>query len=116
MLYVRYLEETLSQKYLEDPEGKGFLTYSYDSVPGLDFPHVYIVDLYTAPEHRKSRIAARLANKVAEEAKGTGRNFMFGSVCKHSKTKDASALVLNAYGMTRYSEDDDVIYFIKELI
>lgn len=115
MLYAQYLSETLSQHYLEDSMGRGFLTYSYDSIPGLDFPHVYIVDLYTLPEHRKSGIAAQLADKVAESAKQRGIHLMFGSVCKHSKTKDSSAKVLEAYGMKKYSEDDDASWFVKEI-
>lgn len=115
MLYASYLEETLGQKYLEDSEGRGFLTYAYDSIPGLDFPHVYIVDLFVVPEHRKHGIAASMADKVADEARKTGRRIMFGSVCKHAKTKDASEKVLKAYGMTKYSEDEDMLWFVKEI-
>lgn len=115
MLYARYLLETLGQHYLEDEAGRGFLTYSHDSIPGLDIPHTYIVDLYTVPEHRKSGVAAQLADRVAAEARETGRRYLFGSVCKHAKTREASQNVLKAYGMRKYSEDADMVWYLKEI-
>lgn len=114
-MYAQYLKETLGQEYKEDGEGRGFLTYGYNCIPGVDFPHLYIVDLWVKPEHRKSHVAANLADEVCAEAKSKGIAFCFGSISKHSQTQEASKRVLKAYGMTKYAEDDQGIWFVKEI-
>ena len=114
-MYAEYLKETLGQEYKEDAEGRGFLTYGYNCIPGVDFPHLYIVDLWVKPEHRKSHVAANLADSVCEEAKSKGVAFCFGSVCKHSKTEESAKKILKAYGMTKYAEDQDMTWFVREI-
>lgn len=115
MSYARYLRETLGQELYEDPEGRGFLTYGFDCIPGVDFPHCYIVDIWTAPEHREKHVAAQMADHVAKLAKKSGRNVLFGSVCGTSKNPDRSLKVLQAYGMKIYSIADNALYLSKEI-
>lgn len=114
-MYAQYLKETLGQEYKEDGEGRGFLTYGYNCIPGVDFPHLYIIDLWVKPEHRKSHVAAQMADLVCKEAVSKGKSFCFGSVSKQSKTQEASKKVLIAYGMVLYAENEDGLFFVKEI-
>lgn len=114
-MYSRYLRETLSLETLTDPENRGFLTYGFDCIPGVDFPHCYIQDIYVVPEHRKSHIAAQMADRVAVLARRFGKKVLFGSVCGTAKDPDRSMRVLMAYGMKLYSLGDNVMYFAKDL-
>lgn len=114
-MFDQYLKETLNLDMIKDPEGRGFLTYGFDCVPGADFRHVYIQDLYVLPEHRKSHIAAKMADEVGQIAKAKGYGVMFGTVSKHSKTPDRSREVLTRYGMDLYAEDKDTYWYAKEL-
>lgn len=98
---------------LETPHG--FLTYGFNCVPGADFSHVYLEDLYVTPEMRKTHLASTMADKVADIARERGIEKMLGSVSKHSKTKDAAHRVLIAYGMTPYAEDQDIRWYIKDI-
>jgi ribosomal protein S18 acetylase RimI-like enzyme len=114
-MYARYLRETLGLETLEDSENRGFLTYGFNCIPGVDFPHCYIQDLWVAPEHRQNHVAASLADRAAGIAKKAGIRMLFGSVCGTSKDPDRSAKVLVAYGMKLYSIGDNVAYYVKEI-
>lgn len=114
-MYPRYLRETLGHELYEDPEGRGFLTYGFDCIPGVDFPHVYIQEIYTTPEHRVKGVAAQMADHVAVLARACGKKVMFGSVCGTAKEPDRSLRVLMAYGMKLYSINDNVVYMAKGL-
>ena len=114
-MYSAYLLESLGLETLEDADKRGFLTYGYNCIPGVDFPHCYIQDIYVLPEHRKSHVAAKMADKVAEKARKQGIRFLFGSVCGTAKDPDRSAKVLVAYGMKLYSIGDNVAYYVKEI-
>jgi GNAT superfamily N-acetyltransferase len=115
MDYARYLRETLGHEIHEDPEGRGFLTYGFDCIPGVDFPHCYIQEIFVAPEHREKHIAANMADHVAALARACGKHVLFGSVCGTAKNPDRSLKVLMAYGMQLYSIGDNVIYMAKGL-
>ena len=114
-MYAHYLRESLGHELYEDPEGRGFLTYGFDCIPGVDFPHVYIQEIYTVPEHRKNHVAASMADHVSGLAKRFGKKVLFGSVCGTGKDPDRSMRVLMAYGMKFYSLGDNVMYFAKGL-
>lgn len=115
MNYPAYLKETLSLSVLEDPEGRGFVTYGFNSIPGLSLKHCYIQDLYVEPKHRKGHVAARMADEVAELAKKEGYGLLFGSVSKHSNKPEQNVRVLEAYGMKLYAVDADTSWYFKEL-
>ena len=114
-MYARYLRETLGHELYEDPEGRGFLTYGFDCIPGVDFPHCYIIDIWTAPENRVKGVATKMADHVAGLAKSMGKKILFGSVNLKGKTPDRSMKVLQAYGMNLYASETGVVYLCKGL-
>lgn len=93
----------------------GFLTYGFNCVPGVSFPHVYIEDLYVVPSARKTHVATEMADRVADIARERGVTKMIGSVSTGRKNPDASLRVLQAYGMELYSVADATIWMIKDL-
>lgn len=114
-MYPRYLRETLGHELYEDPKGRGFLTYGFDCIPGVDFPHAYIVDIYVVPEHRKSRVATEMADHIAGMARKFGKNVLFGTVNGQSSDPDRSLKVLQGYGMRLYAIEKDSLTMCKEL-
>lgn len=98
---------------LETPHG--FLTYGFNCVPGVDFPHVYIEDLYVVPTARKTRVATEMADKVADIARERGVTKMLGSVSLGRKNADANLEVLKHYGMRLFAANDQTIFTIKDL-
>ena len=112
-MYADYLSERSGKEVLETD--KGFLTYGFNCLPGVDFPHVYIEDLYVKPEFRKSHVASIMADGVAELAKMQGIKIMLGSVDCGAKNADASLRVLQAYGMKLYTANQNAVYMVKEI-
>ena len=98
---------------LETPHG--FLTYGFNCVPGVNFPHVYIEDLYVIPSSRKTHVATEMADKVADIARERGVTKMLGSVNTNTTSPDTSLNVLKAYGMKLYGATDATVWMIKEL-
>lgn len=113
MQYARYLRETQGKEVYETEHG--FLTYGFNCVPGVDFPHVYIEDIWVAPEHREKRVAAKMADHVCRLAKAAGISVCLGSVNTKSKTPDRSLRVLQGYGMKIYGAGIDAVWMIKEI-
>lgn len=114
-MYTKYLRETLGLEVVEDKDGRGFASYGFDCIPGVDFPHCYIQDIWVDPLHREKSVAAGMADSVTDIAKRHGKKVLFGSVCGTSKNPDRSLKVLQAYGMKLYSVGDNVIYLAKEI-
>jgi len=112
-MYARYLKETENKEMLQTEHG--FLTYGFNCVPGVGFPHVYIQDLWVKPEARKTHVATEMADKVADIAKEKGCRLMFGSVNVKANNPDTSLKVLQSYGMRLYSTSNDAIWLFKEL-
>lgn len=106
-MYAQYLKEREGKEMLEKEHG--FLTYRI----GLD--NVYIVDLYTVPEKRESGYAASMADEVASLALRLGKKYLTGSVSLDAPQVKRNTEVLLAYGFKPLSEQDNMIYFIKEL-
>lgn len=112
-MYARYLKETQNKEMLETPHG--FLTYGFNCVPGVAFPHCYIEDLYVVPEMRKTHIASTMADKVAGIARERGITKMIGSVALGRKGADESLEVLKRYGMRLFAAHDQTIFTVKDL-
>lgn len=112
-MYSAYLRERENKEILEDE--RGFAIYGYNCVPGVDFPHVYIQDIYTRPEWRKTGHARQLADRVAEQAKAAGFKIMLGSVDANARGAHESLQVLIAYGMRLFAADGGTIWFSKEM-
>ena len=112
-MYAAYLLESQSKHMLETPHG--FLTYGFNCVPGVSFPHVYIVDLYVIPSARKTRVASEMADKVADIARERGITKMIGSVGLENNGSDTSLRVLQGYGMKLYAATAGAIWMIKDI-
>lgn len=112
-MYARYLKETQNKEMLETPHG--FLTYGFNCVPGVAFPHCYIEDIYVIPEMRKTHIASTMADRVASIAKERGCKLLLGSVNAKSSDPNRSLLVLQAYGMRLCSIATDTLWMVKDL-
>lgn len=93
----------------------GFLTYGFNCVPGVSFPHVYIEDLYVVPSARKTHVATEMADKVADIARERGVTKMLGSVSLKRKGADANLEVLKRYGMRLFAANDQTIFLVKDL-
>jgi ribosomal protein S18 acetylase RimI-like enzyme len=112
-MYAEYLKEREGKDILQHEHG--FAIYGFNCVPGVDFPHCYLQDIWTAPALRKSGVARSMADKIAQMAKDKGIRIMFGSVDGNAKGAHASLQVLIAYGMKLYSINDSTAWFFKEL-
>lgn len=89
----------------------GFATYRYID----DGKTVYIVDIYTIPEERKTGAAKNLADRIVKEAKEKGCVTLIGTVVPSTKGSTNSIRVLLGYGMTLQSADRDLIIFRKDI-
>lgn len=106
--YASYLKEKTNDQILETEHG--FATYRYTSEKT-----VYIVDLYVAPDFRKSGTASALADIIVEEARKKGCTELIGSVVPSTKNSTDSVRVLLAYGMTLLSSMNDFVIFRKDI-
>ena len=109
-MYAEYMKEKDNLEYLEI-KGKGFCTYIEQD---LCF---YIVDIYVRPKFRKSLVASRLADKVADIAIENEKQFLLGAVEIDSVAEEANTQVLESYGFkfSHYDDSDEINYFIRRL-
>lgn len=112
-MYAEYIKEREGKDVLETEHG--FAVYGFNCVPGVDFPHVYLQDIWIKPALRKSGVARDMADKVAAKAKTWGIGIMLGSVDGNAKGSHESLQVLIAYGMKLYTIDNSVAWFSKEI-
>lgn len=112
-MYADYIRERENKEILQNDFG--FAIYGYNCVPGVDFPHVYLQDIYVKPEHRKKNHASQLADQVAAQAKTAGFKVMLGSVDGTANGADASLRFMFAYGASLFSISGSVAWFTKEL-
>lgn len=90
---------------------KGFVLYRIQNEDQL-----YIRDIYVLPEHRKSGIAAKMADEVVLMAKEQyGCTIMIGDVEPSNQKATDSIKVLLAYGMEVLEANDDEIIFYKHI-
>jgi predicted GNAT family acetyltransferase len=106
-LYSEYLLERENKHVLETSEG--FAVYKFIG------QECYIVDIYVKPYLRKEGVASKLADRVAEIARGNGCKWLSGSVSPPAKNSHDSLLVLLAYGMKLLRSDKDILFLGKEL-
>jgi L-amino acid N-acyltransferase YncA len=112
-MYAEYIREREGKEILQGEHG--FAIYGYNCVPGVDFPHVYLQDIYVRPAQRKSGVARQLADQVAEQAKAGGFKVMLGSVDSAARGAHESLQALIAYGMKLYAASDSVVWMTKEI-
>ena len=106
-LYADYVFERQGKATVEFEHG--FATY------GINGKEVYIEDIYVHPEHRKTGLAAKLADEIARLAKINGCVTMVGTVDPKARGGTTSLRVLLGYGMTLHSVQNGLIYFVKEI-
>lgn len=112
-MYAAYLRERENKEILE--HSHGFTIYGYNCVPGVDFPHLYLQDIWVKPESRKTGAARAMADQIAAQAKARGVKILLGSVDSNAKGAHESLLVLIAYGMKLYAISGSTAFFSKEL-
>lgn len=108
-MYAAYVRERTGAEVLIDP-GKGFATWKMTSPD-----EVYIVDIYVAPEFRKSGVAAGLADRIAGVALATGASRLLGSVETVAETRTDALKALLAYGFAVDRVIGSVIWLSKEI-
>lgn len=106
-MWSLYVKEREGLETLETPQG--FALYK------IAGPECYLQDIYVIPEKRKSHVATRMADAVAEIAKSKGCEWLVGSVCPSANNSQASLLVLIAYGMTLKKAENDIIFLAKRI-
>lgn len=106
-LFGDYIKEREDKEIIED--SFGFATYSFLA------DGIYIIDIYVAPDYRKSNVASKYADKIADIAKSKGLNKLYGSVCPAAKGSDASLKVLQAYGFKLDSLSNGLIVMKKDI-
>lgn len=106
-MYAEYLKEKTSDHIIET--ARGFATYRFVDKA------VYIVDIYTIPQYRKTNEASTIADIIVEVAKKKGCVELLGSVVPSNKGSTDSLNVLLAYGMKLKSSSDNFIVFHKEI-
>lgn len=110
-MHADYVRERLGDEILERAEG--FATYRFVDDKGT--PCVYIVDIYTHPDFRKTRVASDMADQIVGRAKIRGCKRLLGTVSPTAKNATDSLRVLLGYGMSLYSCSNDLIIFRKEI-
>lgn len=98
---------------LETPHG--FITYGFNCVPGIPFPHVYCEDLYVVPSARRTRLGTEMTDTVIAIAKERGIKKMFGSINTKAANPNVSLRALQSYGMKLFSAVDHTIWMIKDI-
>lgn len=106
-LYAEYLMER-EKAYLLDYEW-GFATYKFEG----DF--VYLQDIYIVPELRQSGRGVQLMREVAAIGRERGFERLVGSVDKKDSNKERMFKIMEKLNFKKIDEDEDLIYFIKEI-
>ncbi len=89
----------------------GFATYRYVN----DGRSVYIIDIYSSPDIRRTGTASYFADAICKEAKEKGCTEVLGSVVPSAKGSTLSLQVLLGYGMQLSAASNDFILFRKDL-
>jgi GNAT superfamily N-acetyltransferase len=105
--WANYIIEREGKFVLEKPEGFAIYHYLKD--------WCYIVDVYVAPEFRASRVAAKLAEEIAEEALKKGYKKLLGSVDTGANNATKSLQYLLKNGFKLMHNDGQLIYLEKAI-
>ena len=108
-MWADYKREREGKCVIEVPH-EGFIVFSYPSAQ-----EVWIEDIYTVKEQRKTGLARRLADQVCALAKSEGCSTVLGSVWQSANGATDSIKVLLAYGMELSHTEGKLIIFKKEL-
>lgn len=107
-LYAEYILEREGKLIVEHEDG--FATYL---IKGDD---CYIVDIYVRPAARKSGLASKMADEIADRARALECKFLLGTVNPQTEGATASLKVLLAYGFELAGiGNDGLIWFSQKL-
>lgn len=106
-LYAKYVKERENKDMLELEHGFASYIWLKD--------HVYIVDIYVEPEHRKSGLASQMADSIAELAVQKGYRKLLGSVDTTAAGCTNSMKVLLSYGFKLLRCDGQLIFLEKDI-
>ena len=100
-----------------DPKGTIDILSTSGCIPIAGNVEWWIIqgDIYVEPDHRRSNIAALMADEIAKIAKTQGYSKMLGSVCPQAQGATNSMKVLLAYGFKLAFCTENMIYFQKEI-
>lgn len=110
-MYADYIKERMGDEIVIRHEG--FATYRY--IDHCGDKAVYIVDIYTRPDFRKTKIASELADEIVRRGLEAGCKVLLGTVSTLAKNPTDSIKVLLAYGFEFYSGNEDGLIFKKEI-
>ncbi len=107
--YADYMAEREGISVLETESG--FASYR------IDGEKCWILDIYVAPEYRKSYAASSMADAVTSIAREQGCTLLVGSVAPDTNGATTSLRVLLGYGFDLYGIDHakNLIMFVKEI-
>jgi GNAT superfamily N-acetyltransferase len=105
--FAEYKLEREGKRVIETEEG--FVSYS---INGVD---CYIEDIFVSKHYRRSSIATKMADLVAEIARGNGCKLLFGSVVPKANGSHQSMLAILSYGFKLYESRENIVFFVKEL-
>jgi len=115
-LYKQYVEELHPGKsvYYND---QGFAVYIIRdfTIEGMGGKEVYIEDIYTKPEFRRTHAAAKMADAIALIAKERGVKYMTGTVVPSANDSTRSLQMMLGYNFKLWFSDANIIWFIKEI-
>lgn len=104
-------------KYLLERQGRGILEMEHGFAT-FEFPTkelVYIVDIYVEPEHRKSGLAAKMADEIVKAAKLRGCSQLLGSVDPNANGAEDSIKVMFSYGFRLGKVTESMLFFVKDI-
>ena len=108
-MFAAYHKERTGKDVFEVPD-QGFAIYSFPTPE-----QVWIEDIYTVPEARKSGLARQIADEICEVARKRGCREALGSVWAGANGATTSIQVLLAYGMQLSHTEGKLLVFKKGL-
>ena len=108
-LYADYLKEREGLETIESAAGDGFLTYTVTE------EYLYIVDIYTKPEARRTGAATKLEAMAAAVARSCGLSHLMGSVALNVEGVAVSLkmMINRGYTFQSFNAEKQIMYFLK---
>lgn len=105
--FASYIYERQGKSIIEDEHG--FATYYYIK------DACYIEDIYVVQDSRRSGIAGKYADMIAEEARSKGYSKLMGSVNLLTNEPTESMYALLRYGFKLSSANNNLIILLKDI-
>ncbi len=109
-LYSEYIKDREGYQTIEYPD-VGFATFRFND----EMKECYIRDIYVRTEHRRSRVAEKMADQISDLAKERGCKILTGSIIPSMRGSTESLQGLLWYGFKLHGCSNDYIVLVKEL-